>query len=144
MRHIVVDRNVCAGCSICEAVCSLNHEGVVSPSLARLRIIDHFVDGHRIEANFCRQCTGAECLRVCRTKSAGAMYVDKATGAKVIDPEKCDGCQLCMQACPRYPAAAIFFDTARKVCFKCDLCGGEPLCVKFCPENALSFPAEAL
>jgi len=138
-----VDGNICAGCSVCEAVCSLNHEGVVSPQFARVRIIDHFVDGHRIEANYCRQCTGAECLRVCRTHGAQAIYVDKKTGARVIDPEKCDCRQLCIKACPRYPDSPIFVDPARKVCFKCDLCGGEPLCVKFCPENALSFPEEA-
>jgi Fe-S-cluster-containing hydrogenase component 2 len=45
-----------------------------------------------------------------------------------------------MQACPKYPdAPPIMYDSERNICVKCDLCGGNPLCVKFCPEGALSF-----
>jgi Fe-S-cluster-containing hydrogenase component 2 len=144
MRHIVLNVESCAGCSICEAVCSLSHEGAVSPRFARLRITDYFVEGHRIEGRVCKQCTAAECLRVCRIKGNGAISIDKETGAKLIDPEKCDGCQLCIEACPQNPNSPIFYDSGRNICFKCDLCHGEPLCVKFCPESSLSFPEEAL
>ena len=144
MRHIVLDTETCTGCSTCEVVCSLSHDGVVSPALARLRITDYFVEGHRIEGYVCKQCTGAECLRVCRARGTKALRLDKATGAKVIDPATCDGCQLCIQACPQYPHSPIYYDAARNICFKCDLCGGNPLCVKFCPESALTFPLEAL
>ncbi len=142
MRHIVINTDICAGCNVCEAVCSLKHEGVISPRFSRLRLTDYFVEGHRIEAYVCKQCTSAECLRVCRTQSAKALYLDKETGAKVIDPERCDGCRLCIQACPQHPNSPIFYDPSRKICFKCDLCGGELLCVKYCPEGALSFPEE--
>jgi carbon-monoxide dehydrogenase iron sulfur subunit len=142
MNHIVLDTDKCAGCSTCEAVCSLSHEGMVSPQLARLRIINYYVEGNRIEGYMCRQCNGAECLRICRLKGARALYHDKQTGAKVIDPETCDGCRLCMEACPQFPHSVIFFDPVRNICYKCDLCGGEPLCVKFCPEAALSFYEE--
>ncbi|MBI4331666.1 MAG: 4Fe-4S dicluster domain-containing protein [Chloroflexi bacterium] len=135
MKHLVIDTDRCAGCSVCEAVCSLSHEGVVSPRFARLRIIDYYVEGHRIEGYVCKQCTGAECLRVCRPK---ALYVDKETGAKVIDPERCNGCKLCIIACPQHPNSPIYYDAATKKCLKCDLCGGDPLCVKFCPEAVLS------
>jgi carbon-monoxide dehydrogenase iron sulfur subunit len=142
MRHIVLNTEACAGCSTCEAVCSLSHEGAVSPTLARLRITDYYVEGHRIEGYVCKQCTSAECLHVCRTKATKALYLDKATGAKVIDITQCNGCQLCIEACPQHPNSPIFYDAVKKICFKCDLCGGDPLCVKFCPESALSFPKE--
>ncbi len=144
MGRIVLDTEKCAGCSICEAVCALSHEGVVSPQFARLTIVDYYLEGHRIEGYVCKQCTSAECLRVCRTRATKALYLDKETGAKVIDPEKCNGCKLCMAACPQHPNTPIFYDAVRKACFKCDLCGGEPLCVKFCPEAALSFSKEGL
>ncbi|MFC2041306.1 4Fe-4S dicluster domain-containing protein [Chloroflexota bacterium] len=144
MRHIVLDAESCAGCSVCEIICALSHDGVVSPHFSRLRITDYYVEGHRIEGYVCKQCTSAECLRVCRTKATKALYVDKETGAKVIDTEKCNGCQLCMLSCPQYPNAPIFYNAEKGVCFKCDLCSGDPLCVKFCPENALSFPQEMI
>ena len=139
--HIVLDTERCAGCSICEAICSLSHEGVVSPQFARLKIIDYYLEGHRIEGYVCKQCSMPECLRVCPTE---ALHVDKETGARVIDPEKCTGCQDCMVACPQYPNTLISYDAVRKVCFKCDLCGGDPQCVKFCPEAALSFSKEGV
>ncbi len=142
MRHIVIDTQACAGCTTCEVVCSLSHEGAISPALARLRITDYFLEGHRIEALICQQCNGAECMRICRTKATKAISVDKNTGAKIIDPELCNGCRMCMEACPKYPQAPIFFDEMSKICKKCDLCGGEPLCVKFCPEAALSISTE--
>ena len=133
-KHILIDQEACAGCSTCEAVCSLSHEGVVSPQLARLRITDYYIEGHRIEAYVCKQCTGAECLRACKVK---AIYVDNKTGAKVIDSEKCTSCMLCVKACPQYPNTPIYYDAIKKTCIKCDMCGGDPLCIKFCPEAAL-------
>lgn len=136
MGHIKRDLEACAGCRTCEAVCSLSHEGVVSPALARTWIVDYILEGHRIEGYTCRQCRGAECLYACLTK---ALTIDGTTGARVIDPEKCTGCKRCMEACPQYPNTPIRYDTNRKVCIKCDLCGGDPRCVKYCPEAALFF-----
>ena len=133
-----IKRNVgtCTGCRTCEAVCSLSHEGVVSPGLARTGITDYIKEGHRIEGYACRQCSSPECLYIC---PAEAIYVDAKTGARVIDAEKCVGCQLCMAACPLAPNIPIMYDPERNICVKCDLCGGEPLCVKFCPEASLTF-----
>ena len=46
-RRIVADMTLCAACRLCELVCSLHHEGVVSPALARLHIAHNpFVDEH--------------------------------------------------------------------------------------------------
>ena len=133
-----IERNVetCAGCRTCEAVCSLSHEGVVSPGLARTWVIDYILEGRRIESYTCRQCCGPECLYAC---PASALRVDDATGARVIDPDECTGCRLCIEACPQYPNVPIRYDTEKEICIKCDLCGGNPLCVKYCPEAALYF-----
>ncbi len=134
--HIERDVETCAGCRTCEAVCSLSHEGVVSPALARTWIVDYILEGRRIEGYTCRQCTEPECFYACLTSS---LIIDEATGARVIDPEKCIGCKLCMKACHQYPNTPIKYDAKREICIKCDLCGGVPLCMKYCPEAALSF-----
>ena len=53
-----------------------------------------------------------------------------------IDPERCAGCKMCLLACPY---GAIRFDARGRVARKCDLCGGDPQCVKFCISGALQF-----
>ncbi len=134
--YIKRDLETCAGCRVCEAVCSLSHDGVVSPSLARTGITDYLKEGRRIEGYACKQCDTPECLLNCPLE---AIYIDRKTGARVIDPGKCKGCKLCIKSCPMYPNSPIMYDADRKICIKCDLCSGEPLCVKFCPEACLAF-----
>ncbi len=138
--HVERDLQACAGCRTCEAVCSLNHDGVVSPALARTWIVDYILEGRRIEGYTCRQCEGPECLYACPTQ---ALHIDAETGARIIDQEKCIGCQSCIKACPQYPNSPIRFNANTKKSLKCDLCGGEPLCVKFCPEGAMSLVKES-
>ncbi|MFC1935399.1 4Fe-4S dicluster domain-containing protein [Chloroflexota bacterium] len=133
--RIVCDSTDCTGCTACEAVCSLFHEGVVSPGLSRIQIATWEYEGWRSEIYVCEQCQGAECLAACQW---GAMYIDERTGARVIDEKKCNGCKECMEACPCTPSR-IRYNEEKIVCVKCDLCGGEPQCVKYCQEGALNF-----
>lgn len=143
--HIVHDPEMCVGCGTCMAVCSLSHHGVVSPQLSSIQVVMFAREGALIEANTCQQCEGPECMSACTI--AGAMYIDEVTGARVIDTEKCIGCGECQKACPNRKSsphyygdglAPIRFDAANEKYFKCDLCGGDPQCVKFCPKEALS------
>jgi Fe-S-cluster-containing dehydrogenase component len=136
--NIAVTIDICAGCRTCEAVCSLYKEGISNPELSRIHVFKDELDGYRCEPQPCRQCVHPGCLPVCPT---GALHVDDVTGTRVIDEMICDGCQLCMQACVFKPKR-IRFNAQKKVCFKCDLCGGEPQCVKFCPTGALTYRAK--
>ena len=79
----------------------------------------------------CNQCENAYCANVCPT---GAINRDEETGALEIDREKCVGCGLCGRYCPIDMAKV---DPDLKKTVKCDLCGGDPLCVKVCPTGAL-------
>jgi carbon-monoxide dehydrogenase iron sulfur subunit len=139
MGHVKRDLQPCTGCRTCEAVCSLSHEGANSPSFARTWIIDYLVEGHRIEGYTCKQCNAPNCLQAC---PYGAISADTKSGARVINPKKCKGCKLCIEACPQYPNSPIMFDAARQIAIKCDLCGGSPLCIKYCPESALTLEKE--
>jgi len=58
-----------------------------------------------------------------------------ANGARVllVDPDKCVGCRMCALACPFGNIEVLDRGHAEK----CDLCGGDPMCVQFCPRGAL-------
>lgn len=133
--YLICDSSICGGCKKCEIVCSLYHEGLISPTLARITVKRDIFDSYIFEAMPCLQCNTPECLFVCPVE--GAFYVDDVTGARVIDEGKCIGCKLCMKACPTTPKG-VRYNAEKKICFKCDLCGGEPQCVKFCPTGALT------
>jgi Fe-S-cluster-containing dehydrogenase component len=119
------------------AVCSLCHDGTVCPDLARIQVTAPIHKIFDVEGITCKQCEGPECLYICPTK---ALNIDAKTGARVIDAAKCIGCQLCLQACPQYPNSPIRYDAVAKKCLKCDLCGGDPQCVKFCPKSVSLAP----
>ncbi len=62
-----------------------------------------------------------------------AISKDPETGVVLIDKELCTGCKECVEACPD---GMIQMDAQNKA-DKCDLCGGDPLCVRYCVAGAL-------
>jgi Fe-S-cluster-containing hydrogenase component 2 len=134
MGRIVHNPTICSGCRTCEIVCTTNKEGVGSSELSRMFWTKDIMNACITNIMTCKQCAGAECVASCPTK---ALHVDATTGARVIDADLCVGCQLCLYACPVEPPR-IRYDAAKNVCFKCDLCSGDPQCVKFCPTGALT------
>lgn len=127
---VMVDYKACTGCRLCEIVCSLRNEKEISPTLSRIRVYS-FAPGIDVPI-VCAQCLKASCIETCPQE---ALNRDPDTQAVVVNEEKCVGCKLCIEACP---AGAIFVDSRRNIVFKCELCGGEPECVKICPVDALS------
>jgi len=81
---------------------------------------------------FCLNCEEAFCREVCPTK---AIQRDEKAGALVLKEEKCVHCRACTMVCP-FLGLQILSD--RKV-VKCDLCEGEPYCVKYCETGALRY-----
>ena len=137
---IVVDVDKCTGCRSCEIVCSLYHEGVINPALSRIHVVKDWRGADSsIEARFlpatCRQCAIAKCADVC---PVGAIVADPKTNARIVDEEKCIGCGLCVEACP-YTPSRIALNEKKKTAFKCDLCGGDPMCIKICNSGALIY-----
>ncbi len=126
----------CVGCRTCEIVCSLSHDDICRPALARIDTVydpTKTLSSLAVMANVCRQCNMADCYLACEYD---ALVLDPVTGARIIDASKCQGCGECFAACPwdmiRENADAGVFT-------KCDLCGGDPQCVKYCPADAITF-----
>ena len=71
---------------------------------------------------------------------ANAISRNQVTGAVEIDQSQCAGCKMCMMACPM---GNIHFNSTTRVSNKCDLCGGDPSCVKHCISGALRFEDES-
>lgn len=143
---IVADTDRCLACRECEVACSLYHEAECNPSLSRIRItFDDFIPGPPT-ITVCKQCDWPACYYACASLwEDPAITIDEASGARVIDPEKCRGCGACMRACPLTPERAVIGIKRverKRVYFKCDLCHARvegPLCVEICPSGALTF-----
>ncbi|MBS7641215.1 MAG: 4Fe-4S dicluster domain-containing protein [Candidatus Bathyarchaeia archaeon] len=133
-KFVSVEPNKCIGCSICEFVCALEKEGEPNPIKSRIRVI-HLNPMFNIAVT-CRFCEDAPCVRAC---PRDAIKQSEKGGILIIDGDKCDGCVLCVQACPY---GGMMLDPDRGVAIACDLCNGEPKCVEFCPEEALKLVSE--
>jgi len=53
-----------------------------------------------------------------------------------VDYDICIGCRACVSVCP---FGAMSFNSTDKKVFKCDLCDGDPQCVRFCEVNAIEY-----
>jgi len=130
------DPEFCSTCGTCELYCSLSHEGSASRSKARLNVIsDRFTGDTTVET--CRQCEVPACIYACMVP--GAMSIDPQTGARLINEDKCVACGNCARACPYNGHGSIIrLNPAKDVYIKCDLCGGDPQCIKACRYLALT------
>ena len=136
LSYISVDHVLCTGCGMCEAECALVREKTLDTWRSRIRI--HHFEPSLDVASICAGCSDAPCLSVC-PKEAGALTRDPVTGAVILNEAKCIGCRACLSACARDRSDVIRMSRdGKKALGICDLCGGDPACVKACPENCLS------
>jgi Fe-S-cluster-containing hydrogenase component 2 len=91
----------------------------------------------------CQQCADAPCLEAC---PEDAISCDSETDAVVVDQDLCIQCGSCVSACvigldavSSEQKLAIRLNDDAPFPLKCDLCSGDPQCVKFCPTEALVF-----
>lgn len=133
---IDINYMLCVGCRLCEIACSKAGAGVINPELSRIRVLQFFPGPLDIPI-VCHQCSDTPCIAACPPK-VSALSINKDTGA-VIANEKCVGykCSRCVKACP-HKGAIVFHPLTGKLLL-CDLCNGDPACVKVCPTAALSY-----
>lgn len=130
-KVITCEIEKCTGCQICDLVCSAKKEKAFNPSLSRIRTI-------RIEPDFnmasvCRLCEDPTCVKSC---PKNALQKSEEKGIITVIKERCSGCDWCIQGCE---FGAILLLPKEKVVAICDLCDGDPECVKACPKEALKF-----
>ena len=155
-KVMVIDVTKCNGCYNCQIACKDEHVGNDWAPIAKpqpdtgqfwWRIEEH-VRGQLPKVKMaymhhvCQHCDNAPCIAACRSN---AIY-KREDGAVIIDPTKCTGQRLCVDACPY---GVIYFSEAMHLAQKCTWCAHlldrgwkEPRCVDACPTGALSFGEE--
>ena len=147
---VIADPVLCVGCGRCELACTEFNDGKASPSLSRIKINrnlnfgpqgsmtwrqghGNFGDGLIVQ-ELCKQCPHpVPCANIC---PENAIILSSVNNARIIDPEKCTGCKICLQACPW---EMISYDPDSRKVTKCHLCNGKPKCVEACPAGSLSY-----
>jgi anaerobic carbon-monoxide dehydrogenase iron sulfur subunit len=135
MKKIIRIRNErCTGCRVCELTCSFGKEGVFIPQKSRVKIYHNRERGLDI-ISLCQMCDPAPCLKVCKP---GALSRNTNQGNILLDIEMCTKktCLKCLAVCP-YNAIGWNPDTQEILI--CDLCNGDPECVKHCKPRAIVF-----
>ena len=147
--YLLVDTKKCGGCETCMLVCTLAHCGRSNVNLSRLQLTKNPL-GHfplDLAQNQCRQCPYPSCVEACPTK---AMHVDPESHVRLVEEDKCVGCERCIEACPFTPAR-VQWNFEDRHAQKCDLCqetpfwdeqggpNGKQACVEACPMHAIAF-----
>ena len=131
-KVLTADYEKCTGCRLCELVCSVMHDGISNPARSRIKVVKWEAEGRYVPM-ICQQCEDAPCQHAC---PMGAISRDEDLGFLQVNHEICIGCRTCVGVCPF--GAMSYNVTDRKV-FKCDLCGGDPQCARFCEVKAVEF-----
>ena len=131
-KVLQIDYEKCTGCRLCELVCSVKHDGVSNPMRSRIKVIKWEAEGLYVPMS-CQQCEDAPCLTACPAK---AISRNEALQRVEVDYDICIGCRTCVSVCP---FGAMSFNTIDRKVIKCDLCDGEPQCVRFCDVKAVDF-----
>jgi anaerobic carbon-monoxide dehydrogenase iron sulfur subunit len=136
MPSIIANSDKCGGCDTCMLVCAVKNFKVNNKSKAAIKTKSLFPNPGRNEVEVCKQteCVGQPCIEACPT---GAI-AKNANGIVDVDKEKCIKCLACSQACPN---GAIFAHKDIPHIIHCNLCNGNPECVKWCPTHAIEYKA---
>lgn len=147
---VVADPIKCVGCGRCELACTEFIDGKAAPTLSRIKVdrnlnfgpkdVFAFREGQgnwgngMVVQDFCIQCPHpVPCADAC---PEDAIVVSPTGNVRVVDPTKCNGCKICLKACPW---EMISFDPDSRKATKCFLCNGKPKCVEACPADSLSY-----
>lgn len=128
-RFIACDIEKCTGCRICELACSEVKEKLYNPRKSRIKLVT--LESVINMALACRFCEEPTCVRCC---PRDALSQSEENGVVLVDEMKCNGCSWCLEACE---FGALTFHSDKRAIVVCDLCQGDPKCVKACPFDAL-------
>lgn len=156
-KVFVIDIANCNGCHTCQIACKDEHVGndwtpVAKPQpnsgqfwLELTEKVRGSVPKVKVayRPHLCMHCEQAPCMDECPVQ--GAVY-KRDDGLIIIDPEKCTGCRICIDACPY---GVIYFNEDLNIAQKCTGCAhlldagwSEPRCVDVCPTECIKFMDE--
>ncbi len=135
-KQIYANPEKCTGCKYCELWCSYHLTKKFHRDYSAIKVTNPKTGANVPIA--CRQCDQAFCEKVC---PVNAIAVNKKTGAHEINTGRSVQCAFCVDAC-----RTGTITKSKEGIILCDLCNGDPLCVKHCPTDALAFytPQEAV
>ncbi len=114
---------------MCLTACNVSHGDGLAPARWRLRL-----EKRRLDLDLVVVCThGAGCGLECAGACPVGAISRGAADAVVVDRDACTACGACNDACPYH---VIWYDDEGKA-GKCDLCGGDPHCAKYCLLQAI-------
>ena len=158
MKVFVHDVTICNGCHNCQIACKDEHVGndwtpyaKPQPDTGQFWLKLHeFIKGTvpKVKMHYlpvlCMHCEEAPCMAACQID--GAMY-RREDGLVMVDPQRCTGCQNCVDSCPY---GVLFFNEDLNLAQKCTGCAHllddgwqVPRCVDACPTGALKFVDES-
>ena len=125
---ITLDLAKCSGCCRCEVNCSFFHSGKIGRSGARIKVVK--IEQIGIDYPLvCQQCSE----RYCTKCPENAIQIG-SLGQVITSPTLCTACGTCEILCP---IGAI--ELQEEIPLVCDLCGGDPRCVKACTLEAICY-----
>jgi carbon-monoxide dehydrogenase iron sulfur subunit len=131
-KLLLVDMDTCTGCKQCSLACSLTKEDLFDPSRSRIKILKKEDIALGIQL-LCEQCEAHPCIEAC---GEDALSRNEKTGIITVNSKTCTKCGSCIDACP-YHGIRLHPETS--IPMICDLCGGNPYCVKHCVPGALQW-----
>jgi len=157
------DTTVCIGCKACEVACKewnqLPSTDGGQPEMSgdsydntrrldgihwrHVKFVEQFSEDREdgrwlMMSDVCKHCVRAPCLEVCPTGAIIRTEFDTV----VIQSDACNGCRMCIAACP---FGVIDVNPASDTAQKCTLCydrlqaGMEPACSQACPTDSIRF-----
>ena len=162
-KGFFTDTTVCIGCKACEVACKewnqlpddglffsgMSYDNTVALGASTWRHVAFIerqvpaIDPNRdfswlMMSDVCKHCRSAACLEVCPTGS----IVRTEFESVYVQPDICNGCGMCVVACP-FGVIERREDDGRA--WKCTLCydrqrdGEVPACAKACPTESIVF-----